>query len=678
MREGGVVRPMLKLLFLMAKFEKPEADEAAFSLVLLRYYLTQDLVCYQKVKTASKLSEASTHEEEKTAKKLVPPFCYNLLDIAFRGIPEKQAKHTAISETLMSKTGSGSSPGFLEGRKRGKSGSATIAKDSNLFENFGFCFFYLLANLTQLLHFEILGIWRYQEIPAKEERAKKLKEFRKVYESKLPAKIQQLISLIGELLRYDYFLPTAGEDLHKPLLAGLQGLISLCKARNPTFLLHKSGISLGSVYSSLDTGLNGSKLSDIFESLACSWKGADGNKGKETDDMRYLHDSMDTFSLSMRTYLTTLLGLADATKESPQKFSDQLVLLLLGINCIEKIQPYLLFLTTHNFCLIDALISGVVSEKQREAELRTASTAFRMAGAGSEKDAEARFWAGELEQKVQEKFSVIPIPKLKMGMERMLLWSVFIERDEWREEAEELAGSQYRKLRREQANEMEVWFDKEKHREHLQLYAYISSRYEKLLNKCALHRHIKACGRAFSGSFNEFVKLDLSRDKQGRAIKMKKFDLPGVVEKSDSVREKEGFVLTYGYLRGFYLKKLMAVGLVAKHKDVETLLYEKGFLRSDFVHKIVCRVFSVSKDPSLAVAALLGLNADPRHSNKALNKHEMSIPEMELSSAGDTMSATSNSPSMNGSTGENNASLLAPTQFDECVPKSMMNHPKDE
>lgn len=624
LREGGVVRPMLKILLLMVRFDK---SESAFSLVLLRYYVLQDPQCYEKVKASAKLGDApvppgaaAIQAETGKPKKSGG---YSLLDIAFRGLPDKLKLHSLDADFFTGKVVPNAA-GLLE-RHKGHG----VGKDGNIFENNGFSFFYLLASLTQQLHFEMLGITRYQDLPEKDERSKRLKELLKLEGKNWPNKIQQLISLVGELLRHGYISPPTCENVRKLMQTELQRLVDCCKARNLLPFLPKAGLSLPAVYSFIDTNR---KAEQVLGSL--------GQQSADKAAEKSVQDAMDGFASAMRTYIGTLMGLAWATRDTPEKFADQFTVLLLGIKCFESIQPCLLFVTTHCFCPFDAMISG-----------RQAEGAAVTVTAGGEKEKEVARLAEELEEKVQEKFGFIPIPKRKMGTQ--LFSKLGVERDEWREESEELAGSQYRKLLREQTNESGVWFDRTKYREHLQLYAYVRSKYDKLLSKCALHNYMKSVGRASGGSFDEFVKLDLSRDKQGRAMRMKRFDFPGAIEKSATATEKEGFSLTYGYLRGFYLKKLMLATISGNHQG----LYKADFLRSDFRHKLMSRLFSAcTTDPEIG--------KKPPEPGKKVTGESAAETHDEMSQAGSAISASPRSPPV--------GSAAPAMQLDECLPKSML------
>jgi hypothetical protein len=160
-----------------------------------------------------------------------------------------------------------------------------------------------------------------------------------------------------------------------------------------------------------------------------------------------------------------------------------------------------------------------------------------------------------------------------------------VERDELREDFEALAGGQYKRLQKEQESLVGVWHNRRLDKEHKQLYAYIHDKYQKILNRCPLHRHLRLKGRTFSNQFLQLVSLHKTRDRLGRAqriVQHRALD-------NDCVK------LVYSYLRTFYLKKLMLHSVLARHRpSAAAALRSQEFLRNDFSYPVFKQVFNES------------------------------------------------------------------------------------
>ena len=238
-------------------------------------------------------------------------------------------------------------------------------------------------------------------------------------------------------------------------------------------------------------------------------------------------------------------------------------------------------------------------------------------------------------------------------------------------------GSHYRKLRREQEDEEGIWFDKVRHGLNRQLYSYVSKKYGKLLNKCVLYQILNSTGRAFgSTEFAEFVRLDLSRDRLERAMRLKAHDMMKVLDQTPTVYSSEGqnkkkpaFTLNYGFLRGFYLKKLLVSSLVPDDKRSSALLRNE-FLEADLRSEIVKNLFDAfqpeqakPEEQKLEVSEILLSTPKKAESNLDPSSGERSYARSPSSIAGSAMSSLSVSLGQNYETME--------LEREECLPKSM-------
>ena len=108
-------------------------------------------------------------------------------------------------------------------------------------------------------------------------------------------------------------------------------------------------------------------------------------------------------------------------------------------------------------------------------------------------------------------------------------------------------------------------------------FEFVRSRYDKLLSRCPLHKSLEKSGRATQNPMGIFLKLDSRRDSLGRAQRIEWADLRRPVYRSRVFS-------SLGYLRLFYLKKLMVQSLAGVSLNT----------KDDFKYSIMRTVFDVS------------------------------------------------------------------------------------
>ncbi len=145
--------------------------------------------------------------------------------------------------------------------------------------------------------------------------------------------------------------------------------------------------------------------------------------------------------------------------------------------------------------------------------------------------------------------------------------------------------------------------------------------------------------------FNEFVKLDVSRDSLGRGQRLRRLK-----------EINEGSVgMTYNYLRHFCLKKFLIVSLLQKEPATAQRLRDKDFVGSDLRYQVtgLCfRVFAPMWDK-------------PRR----ILSRNFESPRV------DAVTANAGGSPINDYITKIDATTTAfcypPLQFDECIPKSI-------
>eukprot|EP01022_Parablepharisma_sp_SALTPOND_P023076 TRINITY_DN4786_c0_g1_i1.p1 TRINITY_DN4786_c0_g1~~TRINITY_DN4786_c0_g1_i1.p1 ORF type:complete len:1362 (+),score=136.82 TRINITY_DN4786_c0_g1_i1:10189-14274(+) len=532
---------------------------------------------------------------------------YNVMDIILNTSKDKVKAHNAVSELF----GTKGMQGVLELKR-----SPVSKKDKSVFESNGFTFLYLLGTLMQLIHFEYLGIGKYEDFPSDSEGNKKtLKELPTPSGRIFSNKLQLMVQLLVDIIKYD----AAGVVY----LTELKKITDFCRTKPPVRFFPQDQIELTTVYSILD------QFTENPASHTISYKNPILSFGEPVtaNTTKMYFTGLESFSKAMRTCLSSLSELAKEHASNPIQLSEKIVILGLSQLFLDQIQPYLLFITAHTFCFADQIFPDCKHCMGRP-------------------ESQGKF-AKELEEKIWEKFGFIAISKKK------------IERDELREDIEGLAGAQYRKLYRDLSGESGLWFDKRQHKQEQKVFEYISSKYEKILAKCPLHSYLTKAGKAFTSNLGGFIKLKMSRDSLGRGQRTTNMDLMGMIGRKGE--ECVSFGTNFGYLRCFYIKKLL-LGNLLKSKEKEKL-HRNEFLRNDFELPIMKHLFRKVTLSSYRAASL------SKHSKKSVNV--INVLNDYSSDFGTSTNIPRNisSDSITKLETFSNSCASPVVQFEECIPK---------
>ena len=213
---------------------------------------------------------------------------------------------------------------------------------------------------------------------------------------------------------------------------------------------------------------------------------------------------------------------------------------------------------------------------------------------------------------------------------------------------EGLAGAVYRRVQKEQESEVGAWFDLKKEKTYHALFTYVESKYRKVQARCPLHKHLESTGLLIRNKFSEFVALSSSRDRMGRAMKLKRFDKLG---KNQYLRSN------FAYIRRFILKKFMVLHVL----DGLGVSCDPGeLIGKDFGFKFIREVFDT-------MASIKAKTAAMHTEEESMSMTMLSGPELCLGEA-------SPGPSKNWSKGlmskGGHSETATTTVVDEYIPKS--------
>ena len=195
-REGGIVRIVLKLILQCITKGSPSA--ATDACTLLKFYLLRDKEKRRCVKLLAVLPHSSTSAKKLKKKKKKDQVYYNLLDVALKKNVAKLKFHQSRVEYFAKRVIKGKTS-FLDSLNIGsKKLTKHCPKDESIFDQGSLLLLYILEQVFQTLHFELLGISSYSELPQTLEGLHQ--RFEAVNSEVSPsAKFQELVSLLWEI-----------------------------------------------------------------------------------------------------------------------------------------------------------------------------------------------------------------------------------------------------------------------------------------------------------------------------------------------------------------------------------------------------------------------------------------------------------------------------------------------
>ena len=362
LREGGFVRIMLKTLMKLVYFDKSKT-----AILLLRFYLLREKNLCKSIKEIGMVNkcQAKKHGNRKRY--------YNLIDLILKQNTDKMEFHYKNMDFFQNKIinkGAFSHLGI-------SNSSPKSSKEKSFFETSPFYFLYLIASFTQIFHFELLEINNYKYFPTNEVRTKKLKELGTINPSKNLKKMSMLAQLLEDIVNSES-LNNHITDLRSQLTSEFTKFIDSGQHRYLAYFYPKNIIKLQTVYSFLLQ--NPDQKEELEE-----------EKAIETQETDYT-----SFKKSMKAIIFLIF---ETIKTTPGQFCDKYAMLILSQNFIQLIQPYLLFITSHNFINFDRLILSSMKKDQHFA-IKHENETLKI--------------ISELEKTIIECFGFITVPKAKM------------------------------------------------------------------------------------------------------------------------------------------------------------------------------------------------------------------------------------------------------------------------
>ena len=310
-REGGILRIVLKILFLQLK------QNIILSALILRYLL------FREQSDRKTLKAMIGWKKQKAERKKQEQFSgrYIALDIGCT----KLKQYDALNEFILKKVISPEAC-LLGPRKKQK----MQTQEKGIFDQGPVLIMYIISQIFQLLHFELFGIATYENFPGEEMRMKIVEEI--IAKEKKPTEKFRLLSM---LLNEIFTHKEKGErTIH--LMANFPQFIEKLKP-NISNCFFKN-IPLGTLYSPLDGPTKITSKNMFYP-----------EEGKQ-------HGPAKQFENEWSQFVTNL---ADTIKKSVSSSSnmESFQQLLVRHDYLTVMQPYLQFITSHSFYPVEFLIA---------------------------------------------------------------------------------------------------------------------------------------------------------------------------------------------------------------------------------------------------------------------------------------------------------------------------------
>ncbi len=605
-REGGLLRIILKLLFMC--ISKGNASVSAGACGILRYVMFRD---WEQRTELEKLAQDESETEGKTKPtEKKPAGWYNLVDLWLKKDPAKAKAHAARNELFVKRA---VKVPFLDSL-RGSKGTKKCPKEESLFDQGSLIMAYILGEVFKVLHFELLGIKSYSELPhgntelrtrleaadsdsASAPRVKMLLgvlwELARRYGSEESGLhrvfagdfAEVLLRLRGKMLAYCNFRPSPAKDLATVLAKGSAPQLVIKEVPSAVTTSEgsmKQANGLDDAEEGEDMKSDTPRSEEIAKLVLSSPVEESPNKqiGGLVEETKVISPkSPGVGELSFGPQDAELTELAQfwgifvkslldslAPVDSADKACNVAQALVLNANYIQVFQRFIHVCASHQIARLDNILSSTLAIPRSSVRLEPTRV-------------EERGIYRELETRVRDKFCYLGVHKEKIGIYPHI--ETVVERDEMRTDFEVLGGSIFTRLVREQELEVNPWHNKKQERYNQTLFECVERRYQALLNRCPLHRQLAQSGRAAGSSTKRFVELLKSRDQLGRRLKFREM----------CHIEENGLALNYnfGYLRWGTLKKFLVMAVAPESSKAP--LRSPAFLGPDFTFKLQQNLF---------------------------------------------------------------------------------------
>ncbi len=523
LREGGATRILLKLLLFYAKLD---SDKDLRSCDLLRFYLFRDRGSKKAVKQLAFLQHTRVDRPKQKHKRIM----YNLVDLMLGSDAERMKRHNQVCDWVLKKALANEASVF-DSHKLTKTSQA-VGKEKCMFEQGPVLAAMVCGQLFQIIHFDFLGVQSYQEMGKAERKVGPRPTF-----ADQGSKTQRIAEILGDIIRY----PSKGGAQMTDVLGEefIKIVESVGKTRAAGFFLQKSELKLGSVYTVLDTLTVTRRTScpppeneRISERLphekgivaAVMTPRAGGSSSFKAVSSKPQQELLGRFCHDEWIKFVQMLAVTTP---------DEITRVLLSPREFELIQPCLHFMTTHSLNMVDYIVTKKLMPRRASQPMKR-----------SDRQDFLKFM-GDFRERIRDRFCYISIHAEKIGT--LQIFTTSLERDEAREEFDTLAQVAYKRLKREQECEVGAWFDRRKDRDYRETFRFVRTVYDKSMLRLTAPRRRSDAGMP-RPERDEFVTLDVSRDRLERAMKLRRMR---------KVEEIDSLGCHLSYLRRFVCKKLI-------------------------------------------------------------------------------------------------------------------------
>jgi len=552
-REGGILRILIKLIFLSIR---NEPNETADTCTFVKYLVFREKIDKISIKQLAGISKLPEFEEIKKCKKKKK---YSILDIYIKKDPVMLKIHKSRTEFYYKKVISAKGAPLLDVIKMTK-----LKKDEDLFDTQNpLLVIYILGQLFQNLHFELFKIDSYEKMA---NIADDLHQFQidSIVDSKNRSnKYKEIISIITQIIKS---VPKA--EIQGILTTEFSRIMIETKSKRCAYFTPipktmiipseapspppetESSLSTTFVVVTNEeikenpTNLTAEQQKTHFSQIA-QFDPESGDIMLSTPDSQFAK-----FMVLWEMFCETLISnLSDkfSTIDSCNVIS---TLLVMRYN-IRLIQPYLVLCTAEFFNKYDRLIMNRIPTPLIPARPILSE--------------ECKTACSELEFRIRDKFCYIGVHKEK------------IDRDELRNDFESFTGGFVKKLIKKQNLEINPWHNKQDAKMQVRIFEFISRQYEKMMKRCLLYKHLENEGKIKKSTVGGFTSLMKSRDKLGRAMKLKKINI--------LKQNRHAICANFKYLARFTMKKLMILHISDTEQRKAILEDTQKYFKCDFEFK---------------------------------------------------------------------------------------------
>ena len=442
---------------------------------------------------------------------------YNLIDLIIKYDKKKIKQHKVSIKSFKEKV-------ILENPELNK--HKKFFKFIEITDIPAFLFFYLIGSLMELVYFEVFGVNKYEDLSIG-----KYNVDGKI----ITVKQRDLILLIKIIMSQKGVNSYITASI--PII--IKGLMD-----NPKFsFMSKEGISINMIHSELSKFLKNSSGKIIYERQHSFFKAQTIESPKA--NIKEFGKSMDIFIRNLSTSIKEDKGLTFL----------QTLICCLEPNYLNKIQPYLLLISSYWFYLIDQIVCTSVTQSLESF---------------IEVIAENKLYRGIIAD-----FGDIATLNERTSYEDNI------------EHSRYEGKASFKRISKNLSKETEIWHNSIAHKKEKETFNYVAGKYNKLLMKCPLSQKLTKTKKITKRSSDSFCQLSLSRDPLGRAQRIKELTAEKLMTKE--MKSKNNTAIVFSYLRYKYLAKVLLLRFL--EHSARGKVISKEYLSYDFKFEIVKKVF---------------------------------------------------------------------------------------